>query len=703
MKKSGPRAYTQRPETWLFLVSDAADLDEWVEQARDVALARHRVSAASIHGEVPERFPRTAKLHRAHERDPWYLKPQIEQITRTVARLAGRDDAWLDSRRVDSWLRNQLRKADHVVLVDDAFEWVFGVLPPTKARIWRDGSAHAALDEESAWRWLVVQSQLFAKRGSHERLPASGLVARGKTLLALEHHDFTPEADVRVPLRVIARRLVRRGQRDGARVLLDVMDLFDRHFPEFPDEKAAQRALRLHLAIADGEQPPADYEDVVRDVLAIADRRFADGDPDGGYTFGVIGMALLFHQQLHTATERSPLVHEPARFLGPLQAADFWKRLLNAEARQRAEPPEPAPASPERQRLVILPGIYHHHAGPMLTAMEAQDGIELSVVRLDKPEFGGMILDTTTLQMRMEAIDGDTEFAATIDPEAAAALSEADIVTADWADKGAVWASLLTPRRARLVIRIHSVDVLSGPIHLIDWSAVDTVIAVSPHIRDVFRCVLGSRVDHIDVRVVTNRILTERFDTTKTAAADWTIGLVGWGQRVKDPMLALDILALLRQRDDRWRLKLVGADFGPNQVDRYTRDFRLRALEPDLIHAIDYAGFTRRLPEHLRDVGYILSTSLRESCPVGVLEGVASGAVPVVRDWPAFSSLRAAVRLFPEQYVFTTAAEAVEIIEADQQSRAEKAARARADLDDLFSVEKTEGRLVDAILGRPER
>ena len=603
-KSSGPRAYAKRPERWLFLVADAADLDEWVEQARDLALARHHVSVAFIHGEVPERFPRTAKTHQPHDAEPWYLKQPIDRLSRAAARAARRDDTWLGSRRIDRWLRHQLVKADHIVLVDDAFEWALQMMPPLKARVWRDDSAHSALDEESAWRWLVVQAELFAKRSSHDRLPVSGLATRSKHLLGLDEFHFTPEADVRTPLRELARRLVRRGSRAEALLLLDVRDLFDRWYPPLPDEQAAARALRVHIAIAAGEPRPPDYEDVVRDVLAAADRRFASQDSEGGYSFAVIAMALLFHQQLHTATESSPLVEEPDRFLAPLQAADFWKRLLAEEARRTAERskavdarPEAVATPPERQRVLALPGIYHHHAGPMLTALEARDDVDLRVERLDEPEFGGMILDTTTLRMRFEAQAGDTSFAESLDPEAAAFVRGTDVVIADWADKGAVWASVLAPAEARLAIRIHSVDVLSGPVQLVDWSAVDTVIAVSPHIRDVFKTVLGRRVDHVDVRVVTNRIMTERFEADKSESADWTIGLVGWGQHVKDPVLALDILSALRRIDDRWRLKLIGADFGHNQaehINRYSREFMGRALQPDIVDAIEYAGFTAR-------------------------------------------------------------------------------------------------------------
>lgn len=702
MKTSrAPRAHTRRPESWLFLVSDAGDLEPWVEPARDVAFARHSVAVAHATGEVPKRFPGAGRAHRVPEQRSNMLAVPTRLVERS-SRLAA-SSAWVLSAPVlGPRLARRLHRADHIVLVDPGLEWLVPQAPGLKARIWRGEAGMRALEEESTWRWLVVQAERFAARGSLDNWSAGGLVKRAATLREFDRLEFTPEADVRPALRELARRSVRGGKMPEALALVDAMDLFDPHYPPLPREKAAQRALRTHASIAAGEPAPADLASIVSEVLAAADERFAAGEDDDAYSFAVIGMALLFHQQLHTATEHSPLVDQPADFLAPLHRAEFWTRLVAEEARApRSAPKTPGQSQP--QRVLALPGVYHHHAGPMLRALTAEDDITLKVAHLDLPVFRGMILDTTTLRMRFEALRGETSFAESLEPEAFALVRGSDVIVADWADKGAVWASVLAPRGARLTIRIHSVDVLSGPVHLVDWSAVDTVIAVSPHIRDVFRTVLGDRVKHVDLQVVTNRILTERFTTDKPDSADWTVGVVGWGQHVKDPVLALEVLAALRARDERWQLKFIGADFRQGQaehINRYSREFMQRALQPDVVDAVHYSGFTRRLPEHLKDVGYILSTSLRESCPVGVLEGVASGAVPVVREWPVFAELNAAAGLFPDRFVFRTAAEAADIIDRSHARRSEVAAEVRTELADLFSEEQTEGRLVATILGR---
>ena len=72
---------------------------------------------------------------------------------------------------------------------------------------------------------------------------------------------------------------------------------------------------------------------------------------------------------------------------------------------------------------------------------------------------------------------------------------------------------------------------------------------------------------------------------------------------------------------------------------------------------------TDDVPAALQDVGVVLSSSVRESFHMVLVEGAASGAVPVVRDWPYFpGSARA---LFPPDWVVgTPAAAAQRILEA---------------------------------------
>jgi glycosyltransferase involved in cell wall biosynthesis len=167
--------------------------------------------------------------------------------------------------------------------------------------------------------------------------------------------------------------------------------------------------------------------------------------------------------------------------------------------------------------------------------------------------------------------------------------------------------------------------------------------------------------------VVANPVDVDRYVLPKHPSARKRLGMVGWAQQVKDPLWTLDVLAELRRHDPEWRLALIGADDdlrGSNPVEReLARAFHARlAADPDLHEAIDYVGFTSRLPERLRDVGWAVSSSRREGFHVGLVEMAASGAVPVVRDWPVYAREGGASLLYPREWVVTTPAEAAERI-----------------------------------------
>ncbi len=152
----------------------------------------------------------------------------------------------------------------------------------------------------------------------------------------------------------------------------------------------------------------------------------------------------------------------------------------------------------------------------------------------------------------------------------------------------------------------------------------------------------------------------------KADSARFNLALIGWGHVAKDPLWALDVIEKLRKHDDRYTLHLFGAEF--------RRDFsetaeaygdRMLPLLEDLERqgAVRRHGHTDDVPGVLTEMGVILSSSVRESFHAGVVEGAASGAVPVVRDWPFFAGRPNGARtLFPADWVVETPGEAVERI-----------------------------------------
>jgi glycosyltransferase involved in cell wall biosynthesis len=353
--------------------------------------------------------------------------------------------------------------------------------------------------------------------------------------------------------------------------------------------------------------------------------------------------------------------------------------------------------------VTYLPGAYPWHAKHVLSALDADPRADLSVLRLEDAAFQGMSVGEFFVSYRLSrALPELPQVPSPADPDLTAQLARADVVVADWADKGALWASLELPAGARMVVRVHSADVLSAGVHLVDWSRVSDVICVSEHLRQVFLALLGERTAHLRVHVIPNVIAPP--PSQPHAPADGrTIAMVGWGQKVKDPAMALDILAALRTRDPAWRLRLIGADFGPSNsalVNDYSTAFRRRAVKPDLLESIDFVPQTDDVPRALAGSSFILSTSVRESFHIGAMEGIAAGAVPVIREWPAFAKYHGAAGLFPSWAIFDTVDEAVEIIwslrdPAERQAALERARESmRAVLDGQRAIEQ----LLDVIL-----
>ena len=87
---------------------------------------------------------------------------------------------------------------------------------------------------------------------------------------------------------------------------------------------------------------------------------------------------------------------------------------------------------------------------------------------------------------------------------------------------------------------------------------------------------------------------------------------------------------------------------------------------------------------------------------MGLVEGAASGAVPVVRDWPIFAPLEGTRELFPADWVVGSVEEAVERIrqhaEADAWQRA--SAASRESVAERFGHSESSRRLREIVLGR---
>ena len=265
-------------------------------------------------------------------------------------------------------------------------------------------------------------------------------------------------------------------------------------------------------------------------------------------------------------------------------------------------------------------------------------------------------------------------------------LDWADTVFVDWCTVTPAVLTLIDPGRTRIMVRLHSVEAFTEWPHLIDFSRVDDLVFVSEHLRDLVHRTVPELTGTGAPRslVLTNAMDLRRFDRPKAPGARFALGLVGVNAVAKDPLWAVEVLRRLREHDHRYRLVLIGDD-QPRPRTAPERNY-FRALGTALddlaeVGAVRRLGPVDDVPAALTEVGVILSTSVRESFHCGLAEGAASGAVPVVRDWPFFAGREHGARtVFPGDWVVRSPAEAVDRILAltsDEQTWKREGAAAR--------------------------
>jgi len=289
-------------------------------------------------------------------------------------------------------------------------------------------------------------------------------------------------------------------------------------------------------------------------------------------------------------------------------------------------------------------------------------------------------------------------------PEERDLIGQADVICAEWCNDTAVWLSRYGPARPRLVIRLLGYEALGPWPAVVDWRRVDALMFLSEHSRDSVHEVLDlGAFPHLASVVVPLVTPASRFHRPKTEEAWRTLGLIGWKTINKDALLAVRVLRALRRSDKRWRLRLLGRPPRP-----WTREQRAYVNElRDLIAGVESTAisldpWTQDVPAWLTGVGYVLSTSRSESFHKAVAEGMASGAIPVVRRWPASQTWRGAERQYPNALLFDDPEDAAaQILElsADPDAVAGKASQAAREARERFDSDVVLPRLTAIILG----
>jgi len=599
---------------------------------------------------------------------------------RRAAGLPNGERVWLRNRS-DSWLRKRARAAHVLVALDNgavytvwqlaqrnrSAEAVFGLAPAVAAvhNINREGAAPA--------RKGSGPSPSFALRElgrALKRLPASA--ARAITARPIMRSNLGARLwriVLRLPglpdgLRVATGRRVAEamnwaGKKGGGAYALALTA------SKITDPKAKAELLDASVSQDfDRGIVPKTTTKAVKALLELADLAQADGRYDDAAEALHRALVLGFHRIIHIDRLSSPLAENPESFIKPFHRSKALRTVQQTRGRirQAAPPPTDRPL-----RLLVMTRSNDNFLPHILDRYREHPGVELRFLDL-ATHRALRKASNSPVRVIQERMGGDDEYAETIERLLRPHLDWADTVFLDWCVAPAGMLTTIDPGDTRIVIRLHSYEAFTRWPHLADFSRVDDLVFVADHVKDLSEVLLPQLRGPQAPRkhLLHNAMPLSDFAREKNPDARFNLGLIGVGQVAKDPLWAVAVLRLLREEDERYRLLLVGDDMSPSN-SRASRSYR-GEMEKELAPLVEEGavlrlGPTDDVPGKLTDMGFILSTSVREGSHNALMEGSASGAVPVVRDWPFYAGRTHSARtLYPEGWVVDSPAAAAQRI-----------------------------------------
>ncbi|UAB87863.1 hypothetical protein I5192_11520 [Ruegeria sp. SCSIO 43209] len=250
-------------------------------------------------------------------------------------------------------------------------------------------------------------------------------------------------------------------------------------------------------------------------------------------------------------------------------------------------------------------------------------------------------------------------------PLASDLVGWADVVFCEWLTEGAVWMSHYLQEEKPLIVRLHSYEAFTAYPLIANFRRINGLVFIAPQIRKVLTALVGEKalLDTVtnvipNIRDVSNFNFITRETLTKK-----TLGMTQYASANKDPIFALDILKELQVHDPSWRLRFVGKPWGSDVSDseaQYQLNFKKRLSE--FGDSVSVEGYTNDIASWYRSIGFVLSTSQREGSHESLVEGMLTGAIPVLRNWPMMAPFGAPESVFPDLERVNTAAEAAAYI-----------------------------------------
>ena len=241
-------------------------------------------------------------------------------------------------------------------------------------------------------------------------------------------------------------------------------------------------------------------------------------------------------------------------------------------------------------------------------------------------------------------------------------IKVADLVICEWALGNARWYSNHIQAHQKLFFRLHLQEVDTEHLDEVDWTRVDKVVFIAPHVRR--KAIERFGIPENQTTLIPNFVDTRRFDVLKTPSSNTTIGFMGIVPRRKRFDHALTVLEGVRAKRPEFELSTKGKrpeEYAwmlkrTAEMAWYQRQYG-RIEQSNLLRgAIRYQGWTSSPYSWFEEIGFLLSVSDFEGSHQAVAEGAASGAIPIILRWEG------ADEVYPPSWCVDTLEEGIERI-----------------------------------------
>jgi glycosyltransferase involved in cell wall biosynthesis len=231
-----------------------------------------------------------------------------------------------------------------------------------------------------------------------------------------------------------------------------------------------------------------------------------------------------------------------------------------------------------------------------------------------------------------------------------ACVEWADVIFCEWGLGNLVWYSKHKKENQILIARLHFQEKDLKFLRMIDFENVNKFIAITPYMLEEFHRIFN--IPKYKLNYLDNLIDANQLDMPKLNSASFNLGICGILPSRKRLDIAIDLFETLWLKDNRYHLYIKGKK--PEEVPWLMARKKERDYYDVLMNRIEKApwkenvqfdGYGNDISEWLQKIGYVLSPSDYEGSHVAVSEAIASGAIPVIRNW------KGADTVYPKEYI----------------------------------------------------